>query len=44
MKKDLYNEMKAAKPDNVRKALAELEKTGRLKCLKCEKILTALVL
>jgi NAD-dependent deacetylase len=33
MKKDLYNEMKAAKPNKAHRALAELEKMGRLKCL-----------
>jgi NAD-dependent deacetylase len=33
MKKDLYNEMKAAKPNKAHRALAELEKMGKLKCL-----------
>lgn len=33
MKKDLYKEMKGAKPNKAHKALAEIEKMGKLKCL-----------
>jgi NAD-dependent deacetylase len=38
MKKDLFNEMKNAKPNRAHLALAELEKMGKLKCLVTQNI------